>query len=145
MKKIKFKTKLYNIGNDTVLRLPVTASSKLSSRGLVMVEGKINRFNFRTALEPDGAGSHWFQLDSEMLKGIGVKSGDVVNLEIWQIEKWLEPKVPLDLNSLLKKNRYALTIWNDITPLARWEWIRWINATKILKQEKKELELQSLN
>jgi len=21
-------------------------------------------------------------------------------------------------------------LWNDITPIARWEWVRWINATK---------------
>ena len=50
---IQFKTKLFNIGDWTVLKLDKDVSDKLTSRGLTMIEGTINGFGFQTALEPD--------------------------------------------------------------------------------------------
>jgi hypothetical protein len=54
MQQIHFESKLFNIGSWTILRLPLSASKKLPSRGQVMVEGPINESHFQTALEPDG-------------------------------------------------------------------------------------------
>lgn len=42
-------------------------------------------------------------------------------------------KMPADLRQALLLNKKMLAIWEDITPLARNEWICWIESAK--KQE----------
>lgn len=39
-------------------------------------------------------------------------------------------KIPLDLKVALLANPKALTIWEDITPLARNEWVCWVTSPK---------------
>jgi len=39
-------------------------------------------------------------------------------------------KMPADLRKALTSNRAALTIWEDLTPLARNEWICWVTFVK---------------
>lgn len=39
-------------------------------------------------------------------------------------------KVPADLHKLLLSSKAMLSAWEDITPLARNEWICWITAVK---------------
>ena len=130
MATISFETRLFKIGAWTLLRLPKGASSKLPSRGMVMAKGTINGFYFQAALEPDGKGSHWLKVDDAMRKAIGADSGDTAKLAIEPIKKWSEPRVPDDLKKALAADRQAHSLWMDITPIARWDWIRWINATK---------------
>jgi len=127
---ISFETRLFKIGAWTLLRLPKGASAKLPSRGMVMAKGTINGFYFQAALEPDGKGSHWLKVDKAMRKAIGSDAGDTATLAIEPIRKWPEPRVPSDLKKALAANKQAHNLWMDITPIARWDWIRWINATK---------------
>ncbi len=94
MSTIHFEAKLFNIGAWTLLRLPESASAKLPSRGMTMVEGTINGFRFQAALEPDLTDSP-------------------------QVHK----------------------LWMDITPMARWDWIRWIRATKQPETRKRRIEV----
>jgi uncharacterized protein YdeI (YjbR/CyaY-like superfamily) len=39
-------------------------------------------------------------------------------------------KLPIDLRKALVANKSALTIWEDLTPLARNEWICWVTFVK---------------
>ena len=39
-------------------------------------------------------------------------------------------KVPADLRNALAFDQKALSVWEDITPLARNEWICWITSAK---------------
>ena len=39
-------------------------------------------------------------------------------------------KMPADLKKALASDRQALTAWEDITPLARNEWICWIESLR---------------
>ncbi len=39
-------------------------------------------------------------------------------------------EVPTDLERALTSDPQALTVWEDITPLARNEWIGWIESAK---------------
>ncbi|HEU5376644.1 MAG TPA: YdeI/OmpD-associated family protein [Ktedonobacteraceae bacterium] len=126
MSTIRFEAKLFNIGSWTILRLPKEASAKLPSRGMTMIEGTLNGFRFQAALEPDGKGSHWFSVDKTMR----VAAGDTVTLEIEPTKAWLEPEVPADLMKALLAVPQAHTLWMTITPSARWDWLRWIRATK---------------
>jgi len=137
---IRCKTELFKIGSWTILKLPKGASAKLPSRGMTLIEGNINDFHFKTTLEPDGKGSHWFRFDKTLSKSIGVKAGDTVMLEIEPAKEWPEPKVPADLKKALAAFPQTNTLWKDITPIARWDWIRWINATKNLETRRIRIE-----
>ncbi len=125
---IRFKATPYVIGTWTILRLPERASAKLPSRGQVMVEGTINGFAFRSALEPDGRWSHWFKVDKALQKAAGVHVGEPVTLAVEPTKAWPEPEVPADLKKALETHRRVRALWADITPMARWEWIRWIRG-----------------
>jgi hypothetical protein len=141
MSTIHFEAKLYKIGSWTLLRLPESASAKLPSRGMTMVEGTINGFRFQAALEPDGKGSHWFRVDKTMLEAAGADAGDMVMLAIEPTKEWPEPEVPADLKRALTDSPQVHKLWMDITPMARWDWIRWIRATKQPETRKRRIEV----
>ncbi len=141
MPKIRFETKLFKIGKSTILQLPKPASIKLPSRGMTLVEGTINDIDFKTVLEPDGKGSHWFEIDKVMGKAIKADSGDTVELEIETTKDWPEPKVPDDIKKALATSPEAQAMWLDVTPMAHWDWIRWIRATKNPETRKKRIEV----
>ena len=141
MSTIRFEAKLFRIGSWTLLRLPKSASAKLPSRGMTMVEGTINDFRFQAALEPDGKGSHWFRVDKTMSKAIRADAGDTVMLAIEPVKEWSEPNVPADLKKALAVVPQAQTLWMEITPMARWDWIRWISSTKNPDTRKRRIEV----
>jgi hypothetical protein len=49
-------------------------------------------------------------------------------------------KVPKDLVKALRANKKALVAWSDITPLARNEWICWIEEPKLAETRKRRVE-----
>ncbi|WP_259293088.1 YdeI/OmpD-associated family protein [Legionella bozemanae] len=49
-------------------------------------------------------------------------------------------KVPTDFQKVLSFDMKALAAWKDITPLARNEWICWIESAK--KQETRERRIE---
>lgn len=138
---VKFRTTLYALKDWIILPVPKEESLKLGSRGQISVTGKINGHDFQTVLEPDGRWSHWIRVTDEMQQAATVKTGDSVQVELTNQAPWPEPKIPKDLNDALKiapekvKNK-----WDDITPMARWEWIRWMNAT--LSQETRKIRIE---
>jgi len=85
---IRFSAKLLQpettkkIGSWTLLTLPKSASAKLPSRGMAMVEGTINSVPFRAALEPNGKGSHRLRVNKAMRDAVGADAGDTVTVEI---------------------------------------------------------------
>jgi hypothetical protein len=97
---------------------------------MVMATGNINGLQFEAPLEPDGRGSHWLKVDNSMRRAFGLDVGDMATLEIEPIMKWPEPRVPKDLKEALAADKQAHYLWKDITPNARWDWIRWINGTR---------------
>lgn len=141
MSTIRFEAKLFKIGSWTLLKLPKSASAKLPSRGMTMVAGTINDFHFQAALEPDGKGSHWFKLDKTIRKAAGVDAGDTVVLAVEPIKEWPEPNVPADLKNALAAAPQAHTLWMEITPMARWDWIRWIGSTRNPDTRKRRIEV----
>lgn len=141
MSTIRFKAKVSRIGSWTLLRLPENASAKLPSRGMTMVEGTINGFRFQAPLEPDGQGSHWLNVDKTIRKAARTDAGDDVTLAIEPVKVWPEPKLPADLKDALAAAPQAHTSWMDITTAARWDWIRWIRATKVPETRKRRIEV----
>ena len=49
-------------------------------------------------------------------------------------------KLPIDLRRVLVSNKEALAKWEDITPLARNEWICWVISVK--KPETRKLHVE---
>ena len=128
---IRFDATLTMIDTTTVLRLPETASTNLPSRGQVAVHGTINGIEFQTVLEPDGESGHWMRVADTLQRAAGIGAGDLATLDIVVIKEWPEPRVPQDLaTALASASQKVQDTWDDITPMARWEWVRWVNATK---------------
>jgi hypothetical protein len=130
MSALSFTAKPIKIAGCLVVLLPKQLSNKLPSRGLVMVKGTINNYPLKTALEPNGRGSHFLKLGEALMNSANLIVRESVDITLESVKDWPEPTVPKDLQIALTGNAKAQKTWNSITPLARWDWIRWINATK---------------
>jgi hypothetical protein len=117
-------------GPGILLALPKDVSANLPTRGMTLVEGTINGAPFQAVLEPDGRGSHWFKVSDALRAAANADVGDTVTLEIAPTTDWPQPQVPQDLQQALAVSPEAEVLWEDITPMARWDWIRWIGATR---------------
>jgi hypothetical protein len=95
-----------------------------------MVEGTINGFPFRVALEPNGKGSHWLRINKAMRDAAGADVGDTVRVEITRVGDEAEIRVPIDLRNALAAAPRAHALWAEITPMARRDWILWIISAK---------------
>ena len=134
---IRFKAKLFRPAESdngeswTFLTLPANASAKLPTRSMTAVEGTINGFPFEAVLEPDGQKSHWLKVDRKLSEAAGIDAGDVVSLEIAPAAEEPEPTIPQDLQTALATAEpKARMVWEDITPIARRDWIQWITSPK---------------
>jgi hypothetical protein len=128
---IRFDATLATIDTSTVLRLPEAASKSLPSRGQVAVRGTMNGVRFETVLEPDGNFGHWMKVDDALQHAAGIAAGDTATLDIDVMKDWPEPSVPGDLATALAAAPPKIqNLWSEITPMARWEWVRWVNATR---------------
>lgn len=147
MPTIHCEAKLIQINGWTILRLPESASAQLPSRGMTMVSGTINGVPFKAVLEPDGryasgqGPSHWFRPEQKLLDDARAKAGDTVAVSLEVTTEWIEPEVPEDFKNALAMSPKAEALWNDITPLARWDWIRWIRAVKTLETRQKHIDV----
>lgn len=127
---LRFSAPLYRIKDWTVLRLPSEESEQLPSRGQVAVIGTMNGSEIKLVLEPDGDWGHWLRVTDELQRKAGAVDGDVVALELTPTKEWPEPTIPDDVaEALAGASDKVKSKWHDITPMARWEWIRWVNAT----------------
>jgi hypothetical protein len=139
---IRFDATLHTIGKSTLLRLPEKASVKLPSRGQVAVQGTINGHQFQTVLEPDGNFGHWMRIDRKLKESTALSAGDSAMLEIESVKDWPEPSVPQDLKTALAAAPQKIQdLWKEITPMARWEWVRWVNATPNPDTRKRRVEV----
>jgi hypothetical protein len=136
MPTIRFSAKLLRpaaterIGSWTLLILPKNASAELPLGGVTMVEGTINGFPFRAALELDDQGSHCLRVNKAMREAASAGAGDTVTLEITRTGEEPETRVPMDLRQALAMAPSAQALWAAITPMARRDWILWISSAK---------------
>jgi hypothetical protein len=149
---IRFESTLETIGARTILRLPEAASRALPSRGQVAVRGTFAGQAFETVIEPDGEFGHWMNVDAELLGRPGQRptklrpaadaEGAAVEVEITPTKDWPEPSVPPDLAEALANAPLQIrSLWSAITPMARWEWVRWVNETKNPETRKRRVEV----
>ena len=123
------------------LVLPAVASKKLPSRSQVTVDGTLAGHPFQATLDPDGDGGHWFKVDAALCVAAGIAEGDKLDLVITPVDKEPEPTVPADLKKALAGNPAAKATWDDITPVARRDWIAWITSGKKAETRVKRIEV----
>ena len=134
---IRFDAVPQRIGEWLILRLPDAASRRLPSRGQVAVRGTINGRPIATVVEPDGDFGHWMRMDD-----MKVAAGSTAIVELAAAKDWPEPDVPPDLETALRSAPDKVQVqWRDITPMARWEWVRWVNATRNPDTRRRRVEV----
>lgn len=110
--------------------LPPDISAALPSRSQVSVEGQLQSVGFETTLEPDGKGGHWMRVAAELMKAARAAPGDTVAATMSALAREPEPVVPEDWAAALAAQPAARATWDDITPVARRDWIQWITSGK---------------
>ncbi|MBX3250003.1 MAG: DUF1905 domain-containing protein [Myxococcales bacterium] len=139
---IRFEATVEALGDRTILRLPDAASKALPSRGQVAVRGALDAHPFETVLEPDGEFGHWLSVEASLRRAAGVEPGQRVEVAVALAGEWPEPSVPPDLaEALSDASREIRELWGAITPMARWEWVRWVNATKNPETRRRRVEV----
>ena len=113
-------------GSWALLDVPKVITKKL--RGMTKVEGTINGHPFRAALESDTSGNAWLRVNQAMREGAGADAGDTVKLAILGPEP--ELTVPPDLRVAFTASLKAKTLWKDLTPIGRRDFVRWIDSAK---------------
>ena len=124
----------------TVVPLPKSASAKLKSPVATMVEGTLSGFPFRAPLEPDGNGGHWLRLSKALQDAAGADVGDAVTSEITRVGDEPELRVPIDLRKALDAVPPARSLWAEITPMARRDWVLWIISAKQEETRQRRIE-----
>lgn len=139
---VRFEATLQAVRGRTILRLPDAMSNSLPSRGQVAVRGAMNEHPFETVIEPDGDFGHWMSIDGRLLESVRARPGDRVTVKVEPTKEWPEPSVPTDLRKALSNApREIQELWRAITPMARWEWVRWINATNNPSTRQRRVEV----
>jgi uncharacterized protein YdeI (YjbR/CyaY-like superfamily) len=68
---------------------------------------------------------------------------ELIDARALELAAGMVHKVPTDLRKALTSDPKALAAWKDITPLARNEWICWIESAKKLETRNRRLERAS--
>lgn len=141
---IGFKTKLLRPATPkdatwAFAVLPASASARLPTRAMVSVEGTLAGHPFQATLTPDGQGSHWLRIDAPLREASGIAIGDTVAFEIAPMAVEPEPDLPPDLRQALADHPAARATWDDITPVARRDWIFWIASGKKAQTRSKRI------
>lgn len=137
---ILFETNILKIKSHNVIKLPQNLSKNLSSRGMLMIQGTINNVPFEAPLEPDGKGSHWFEVSDLLSHEVEAGSGQPVSVSMEPLNEWREPEIPEDIMAELK-NACLMSQWNAITTNARWDWLRWIRSTNNQATRQKRIQV----
>jgi hypothetical protein len=140
--RFNFQARVQTIGGSTFVRLPQPDSSRLPSRGQVSVVGALNGLSYRTVLEPDGRSGHWMRIPADLEAAAGVAAGETASVEVELAGQWPGPMVPADLEQALGSAPDEVgRAWGDITPMARWEWVRWVGATRGSETRRRRVEV----
>jgi hypothetical protein len=107
---------------------------------MTMVEGTINGFPFRAALESNGEESHSLRVNKALQDAAGADHGDTVTVEITRAGEEPETRVPMVLRQALAAAPLAQALWSDITPMARQNWILWISSAKLPETRMRRIE-----
>ena len=106
------------------------------------VQAAVNGHACQTVVEPDGESGHWVRIGAKQQLAAALRAGDTAGVELVPLEDWPEPTVSRDLQAALAAAPDKIQgLWKDITPMARWEWVRWVNATRNPRTRQRRVEV----
>ena len=70
-----------------------------------------------------------------------VKAGTVQRMTTQTIEGGTVHKLPADFRKAIESDATVKSLWSDITPLARNEWICWVTSAKKEETRKRRIEV----
>lgn len=132
---ICFSVKLTDLADFIVL--PKSVSDKVEG---INIEGIIGSLPFRSKIQKDKKGNMQLILNASMktaIKRNGVKD---ISIEITRIGDEIETRIPAELRKVLDSAPKAKAVWDDITPIARRDWIFWIITGKLAETRLKRIE-----
>lgn len=132
----RFQAELIASPEGFALGVPKEIAAEVGQRE-IPVEGTMDGFPFRALLKADGK----IHLTEALHKAIGTKIGEEAKVEITRIGDEPEVRVPEDLLAALAGCPPALALWQDVTPMARREWVRWIASGKLEATRVKRIEV----
>lgn len=138
---IAFEARTQRIGDRLIVPLPEEASKELPSRGQVAVDAELNGHTRTIVLEPDGRKGHWIAVDDFLREAVPLEDGQRVSGELTPTKAWPEPELPEDLKAALDAAPDIADEWTDITPMARWEWVRWVRSTRSPETRERRVEV----
>lgn len=136
---ISFEAALSKIESKNIVKIPLSSSETMPSRGMVMVQGTMNDIHFKAPLEPDGKGGHFFVISDLLLEETGITAGQTMSFTVELLKEWIEPEIPEDIMDAII-GAGLLNQWNSLTTKARWEWFRWIRSTKNPQTRNKRID-----
>ena len=126
---LNFVTTLQSINGATspivIALVPFDIEAVFCVKNRVDIRGEIDGFAFERTLLPVGDGRHYFMLNAKMMKAIGKKMGDEVNIEIEEKENtgYKEVVLPDYFLMELEENPHAKAGYENCNPSAK----RWVS------------------
>ncbi len=117
----------------TILTLPKSASAKFPSKGKTTIEGIVNSFPIQTAsIEPNGKGGHTLKFNKPLPQPVVADAfnTNTLTVEITRVGEETDTRVPPELTKSFVTSPKAKKLWDEITPIARRDWIFWIISGK---------------
>jgi hypothetical protein len=116
--------------------MPASSWEAISSEAGT-VEGTAGGFPFRAPFDESGR----IQFSEALQRAIGAKAGNKLAVEITRVGEEPEVRVPEDLRAALSRTPAAQSLWAEITPMARREWVRWIASAKQAETRARRIEV----
>lgn len=124
------------IDGDGRIMLPSEAGAELATERSAMVEGLLDGFPFRAPLE-----DRRLVVSPALQAAAGTKPGRTATVEITRIDEEPEVRVPSDFRDALERAEKVKALFEQVTPNARREWVRWVASAKQEKTREKRIQV----
>jgi hypothetical protein len=112
--KVKFKTAILQIGNNTGIEVPEESVEKLGSGKRPAVKVSLNGFTYRSTVAVMG-GKYLIPLSAERRANAKVKGGDKMEIVLELDTEPREVELPEDFKKALSKDKKALAFFESLS------------------------------
>ena len=113
--KMKFKTKILQIGNNTGINVPDEIITKLDAGKKPPVVITLNKYTYRSTVAVM-AGRYMVSLSAENRKNANVKGGDELEITISLDTEPRTVELPADFQKVLDKHKQAKASFDKLAP-----------------------------